>query len=46
MMGLQDTAGEALMALERRPWPWGGEGTLRSVLDRPATARLPANEYH
>ena len=46
MMGLQDTADEARMAPERPLCHWGGERTLRSVLDRPATAGLPANEYH
>jgi hypothetical protein len=45
MMGVQDTAGEALMSLERRPRQRDGEGASWSVLDRPATARLPANEY-
>ena len=45
MMGVQDTADKALTTLERPPRQRGGEGILRSVLDRPATARLLANEY-
>ena len=45
MRGLQDNAGEALMILGRPPRQRVGEGILRSVLDRPATARRLANEY-
>ena len=45
MMGLQDTAGEAPMTLERPPRQSVGECIWRSVLDRPAAARLLANEY-
>jgi hypothetical protein len=45
MMGLQDTADESLMTLERPPRQRVGECILRPVLDRPATARLLANEY-
>ena len=45
MRGLQDTVGEAPMTRGRPPRKMGGEDISRSVLERPATARLPANEY-
>ena len=45
MRGLQDTAGEAQMTRGRPPRKRDGDGASRSLLDRPATARLLANEY-